>query len=110
MTVKEIAQAVAKEAAAFRQRTKKLPGAKVYDMAYNIHLVEEITFLVCEYPDEYKDDDVIVDVLTKYCGMGCFLTAFLTWAGVQDSVDVSNIEKSLETLEYFCDCQAEEPA
>lgn len=102
MTVKQIIKAISKEISVFRRNTKNLTGSKVYSMAHDIHIVEEISYVICEYPHYFEDDIKILAVLSKHCAEGRFLSKFLKWASSQDSVDVSNVDKASDALSDFC--------
>lgn len=102
MTLHEICQSVSKEAAQFRRETKKQTPAQIYNRAYDIFIVEQIVYLVGECREYYKDDPHIRRIMTKLCAEGRFLSEFLIWASSENSCDVSNADKALETLEDFC--------
>jgi len=91
------------EIATFRAETKQLTGEKVYSKAYEIYLAEELAYLLCEYPDSYEGNDKILAVADQLIAGGGFMSVFMEWALDQDSVDMSNLEQSGETLATFCD-------
>ena len=102
MTLNQIIQAVSKEAAAFRRETKRLTPKQVYDKAYDIHLAEELVYLICECPGDYEDDDEICDVLSILCTDGRLISEYLKWVSSEDSVDMSNTGQSYNALADFC--------
>lgn len=102
MTVKQIIRAVSREASAFRRNTKKLTGSKVYGMAHDIQITEDIAYVICEYPQYYEDNENTLIVLSKFCAEGRLLSEFRKWASSQDSLDMSNIYKASDTLDVFC--------
>ena len=103
LDIEQIMDCVSKESNTFRAETKQLTGEEIYGKAYEIFIVEEIDFLICERLDEHEDEDDILSVLEQLIASNGFLPAFMEWAFDQDSVDVSNVEKSYETLFMFCE-------
>jgi hypothetical protein len=103
LDIAQIMDRVNEECTAFREETQQLTGKQIYDKAYEIFLVENMDFLICERLNEYEDEDDILSVLEQLIAAGGFLPAFMDWALDQDSVDVSNVEKSYETLAAFCE-------
>jgi hypothetical protein len=81
---------------------------KIYDNAYLIQIVEEITALICGYPEYYEDEEKTLDVLSKLTSGGGFLTVFLDWVMEQDHVNVSNFGETAEALYAFCEQWREE--
>jgi|GEM_PF-543514 len=102
LDIKQIIDQIDSEITSFRKETWQLTGLAVYGKAYEIYLVENLAYLLCEYPDSYKENDRILAVADQLIAGGSFLPVFMEWALEQDSVDVSNVEKSGETLELFC--------
>jgi hypothetical protein len=101
--VKEIIACVAEETKTFRKKTMRQPSEEVYAKAYIIRLVEEMSTLICDYPEECMgnaDVVAVLDELTSYTG---FFPAFIDWAVTQGRADVSNLEKCAKTLCEFCD-------
>ena len=103
LDIEQIMDRVNEECNAFRAETQKLTGKQIYDKAYEIFLVEEMDFLICERLNEYEDEDDILSVLEQLIAAGGFLSVFMDWTLDQDSVDMSNVEKSYETLAAFCE-------
>ena len=101
-TVDLIIQAISKEVDIFRREIKNMDGAEVYDKAYEINLVEEMVYAIFESPNVYEDNEKIIKVLTKLCKNGCFLSEYLQWAINSDSVNVSNLDETLNELGCFC--------
>ncbi|MCL1855876.1 MAG: hypothetical protein FWF86_09095 [Clostridia bacterium] len=108
--VDKIQEAVAAEKKAYKKRITGLSKNKVYETAYDIHLVEEMTYLVCDCPENYKDDTDVMWFLYSLSKEGKFLDEYLKWSYTLDSVDVSNVEKTYDTLRDFCDYQSEKTA
>jgi len=87
------------EAAALR---KKIRREAAYSQIYQLHLLDEAEYLLSECLDEYEDDENILPILEQLTSCGVFLTAFLEWAIKHDSVDVTNLERTADTLRQFC--------
>ncbi|MCL1855092.1 MAG: hypothetical protein FWF86_05105 [Clostridia bacterium] len=104
----KIQEAVAAESKAYKERITGLSSKEVYEKAFDIHLVEEMTYLVCDCPENYADDAEIMWVLYSLSKEGKFLDEYLKWSYTLDSLDVSNVEKTYDTLKDFCDSQSEE--
>ena len=102
MTLKQIQRTVSKEAAAFRRETKKLTPSQVYDKAYDINIVEQIVYAICECSEYYEDDADVRRIISKLCAEACFLREILKWASSENQIDVSNADKALESLQEFC--------
>jgi len=98
----QIMKDVAVEINAYREATQKLSGKEVYEKAFEIHLWEQMSFLIRECPEDYEEDEDILSVLDQLSAGGSFLAAFVEWAMSQDSVDVTNTETTLDALERFC--------
>ena len=103
LDIEEITDRVCEESNAFRAETKQLTGEEIYGKAYEIFIVEEMDFLICERLDEHEDEDDILSVLEQLIAGDGFLPVFMSWALDQDSVDMSNVERSYETLVAFCE-------
>jgi len=103
LDVEPIMDHVNGERNAFHEETLRLTGEQIYGKAYEIFIVEEINYLICERLDEYEEEEDILSVLEQLIAGGGFLPAFMDWALEQDSVDMSNVEKSYETLYLFCE-------
>jgi len=100
---------VAAEIKAYREATQKLSGKEVYGKAFEIHLWEQMSYLIRECPEDFEEDKDILTVLDQLSAAGGFLAAFVEWAMSQDSVDASNSETTLDLLERFCDDWLSEP-
>ena len=103
MTLDEIVMVVSKETQNFRREMKGKGTAWVYNHFYDIQLVEEMMYLICDNPENIGDNETVLRVLSRLCAGGNFLSDYLRWAGKCDSVDVSNVEKAADTLNDFCD-------
>jgi hypothetical protein len=106
--VEKIQDAVAEDLKAYREKIIDMSSSEVYAKAHDIHLVEEITYLICDYPEDYEDDTDIVWALYNLSLEGKFLDEFLEWSSNMNSIDVSNTEKACDTLKNFCDYLSEE--
>ena len=104
----QIIERVIAEHDAYREATQKLSGQEVYDKAFEIHLWEEMAYLICECSEDYEDDLDVLAVLDQLTAGGGFLPAFVEWAMSQDSVDVTNIERTCETLGSFCESRLDD--
>jgi hypothetical protein len=102
MTLNQLTRAVSKEAAAFRRNTKKLTPSQIYNKACDVYTVEQIVYMICESREYYKDDIHIRHVMSKLCVEGKFLSEFLDWSSSANEVDVSNVDRALDTLSDFC--------
>lgn len=107
--IDKIQDGIAAELEAYKKRMTSMNSVEVYGKSYDIHLVEEIAFFICDRPEDYKDDTDIIWVLYRLSSEKQFLDEYLKWSGTLDSLDLSNVEKAYETLKDFCDCQSEEP-
>jgi len=101
--ISEIIDCITAEINAFREATYKLSGKEVYDMGFEIHLWEEMAYLLCECFEDYEEDDDILTVLKQLTAGSGFISAFVNWAMSSESVDVTNTERTYDTLERFCD-------
>ena len=110
MKIAEIIECVDVEVKEFRKNVKSKGAKTIYNEAYNICLVEEIVYLICEVTEEIEEEYIILTELSKLCAKKCFLSEFLHWALDCDSIDVSNIERSCNTLTNFCEYKSEEVA
>ena len=108
--IDKIQDAVTAELAAYKAKIISLSSKEVYDKSFDIHLVQEMVYLVCDCKENYEDDEDIIWTLYSLSVKGKFLDEFLNWSYTLDSIDVSNVEKAYDTLRYFCDCLAEESA
>jgi len=101
--INQIIEDVTAEINAFREETQKLSSKEVYGKAFEIHLWEQMAFLIGECSEDFEEDEDILAVLDQLSADGGFLAAFVEWAMSQDSVDVTNTETTLDALERFCD-------
>jgi len=108
-TINQIIDDVAAEINAYREATQKLSGKEVYDKAFEIHLWEQMAFLISECSEDFEEDEDILSVVDQLSAGSGFLAAFVAWAMSQDSVDVTNTETTLDALERFCDDWLSEP-
>jgi len=108
ISIEQVQDAVVAESKAYKRRITGLSSEEVYGKAYDIHLVEEIVYLVCDCPENYEDDAGIIWVLHSLSKESRFLDEYLKWSYTLDSVDVSNVEKAYDTLKDFCDYMAKE--
>jgi len=101
----QITNRVVAEIEAYREVTQALSSKEVYDKFYEISLWEEMAYMISEEltDDNYDENDDVIVVLQQLIAGGSFLPVFVGWAMMQDSVDVTNVEKTGETLERFCD-------
>jgi hypothetical protein len=74
----------------------------VFQQAHHIHLVEEVTFVIRDCPEEIEEDETVLDVLEQLAAEKRILAAFLDWADDDDYVNISNAEATIETLQVFC--------
>jgi len=107
--INQIIDDVAAEINAYREAIQKLSGKEVYGKAFEIHLWEQMAFLIGECSEDFEEDEDILSVVDQLSAGGGFLAAFVEWAMSQDSVDVSNTETTLDLLERFCDDWLSEP-
>ena len=98
----QIIERIAAEANEFREEMLKLSRKEIYDRALAIHLLEEMTYLLCEYPESYEDDNDVLSVVDDLTADSGFLPLFLEWAMSQDSVDVTNTNRTYDALQRFC--------
>ena len=106
--IDKIQDAVADELKAYNEKIVKLSSSEVYKKAHDIHLVEEITYLISDCSEDYEDDTEILWALYNLSSEGKFLDEFLEWSSNVNSIDVSNAEKACDTLKDFCDYLSEE--
>ena len=102
MTLKQIQRSVSKEAAAFRQETKKLTPSQIYDRACDIYAVEQMVYLIGECQEYYKEDLHIRQMLTELCTDRRFISEFIEWSSSANDVDLSNTDRALDSLSDFC--------
>jgi hypothetical protein len=101
--MRQISNGIIGEINVYRAEMQSKPSGEVYENACYINLVEEMAYLICEKPGLFEDDEQIIDSLDKLSQQNCFLTELMDWANSVDSFDVSNVEKTCDTLKDFCD-------
>jgi hypothetical protein len=92
---------VTAEYAAYKYEMCRKSGTEVYAKAYEIHLVEEIVFLIADNPECYESNDELVDILGEICKQKRFLSEFLKWALNDDYANISSLEHTYDTLRNF---------
>ena len=97
--MRTIAIRIINEDADLRQKIRR---EAAYSQIYQLHLLEEVKYLLTECPEEYEADDTILPILEQLTSCGVFLAAFLEWAIKHDSVDVTDMERTADTLRQFC--------
>jgi len=111
--VTQIIDRVNAEHNAYRAQALRLTNEQLYAKAHEIAIVEDIAHLVVVNSDRYTDDVQILYVLDQLTNGDGFLTVFLAWERLQESIDISSTDKAAHTLFDFCydsrfyECMAE---
>lgn len=108
--IDKIQDAVTAESKAYKQKITGMSSSEVYNEAHDIHLVEEMVYLICDCSENFEDDTNILWFLYSLSLKGEFLNEYLKWSYTLDSIDVSNVGKTYDTLKDFCDYWSEETA
>jgi hypothetical protein len=100
--LEQLQAAVSAEYKAYKRKLCTMPADHVFQQTYHIHLVEEMTFVIRDFPEDIEDDEEVLVVLEHLTTKKQILSAFLDWADNDDYVNVSNAEKTAATLREFC--------
>jgi hypothetical protein len=100
--LERIREAVNAEYEDYKQTLCAAPAEHVFQQAYHIHLVEEVTFVIRDCPEGIEDDEFVLMALEQLAAGKQVLSAFLNWADDDDYVNVSNAGTTAEALRDFC--------
>jgi len=110
----KIAESVEQEIEALRQRMRAAPGNEVYDHVFSIFASEQMACLLMEYQDKIAEVfeecaytfgaepvQAIISRLEELAAQGCVLAAFVDWFLSRDSVNLSDMDETMWTLQEF---------
>jgi hypothetical protein len=110
----KIAESVEREIEALRQRMRAAPGSEVYDHVFSIFASEQMACLLMHSQDEIievfeeyaynsgaRRARATISRLEGFAARGCVLATFVDWFLSRDSVNLSDMDETMWTLQEF---------